>query len=151
MNLIINIMGYGFAFLGGLFGEIIARIVSVQETKWIACTVLVSIGLYFLYHGYLAPRLFASRTHTDVLRPGWRQAIVLGFALSASNLVTSFGATVANYANVWWTSISIALWGYLLFWLGNIIGIGFFARLLGKYAPLAAGVILILVGLVQVR
>lgn len=151
VNFIINIMGYGFAFVGGLFGQIISRMVSVQETNWIACAVLVSIGLYFLYHGYLAPRLFASRTHVTVLRPGWRQALVLGFALSASNLVTSFGATVANYANVWWTSISIALWGYILFWLGNLIGIGVFARLFGKYSSLAAGVILILIGLMQIR
>ncbi|QQE77642.1 manganese efflux pump [Alicyclobacillus sp. SO9] len=152
VNFIINIMGYGFAFVGGLFGQMITRIVSVEQTKWIACIVLVSIGLYFLYQGYLAPRLFASRAQPPaMLRPGWRQAIALGFALSASNLVTSFGATVADYANIWWTSISIALWGYILFWLGNIIGIGVFARLFGKYSALAAGIALILVGIVQVR
>jgi putative Mn2+ efflux pump MntP len=150
VNGIVNAVGFGTALLGAYAGKVISHFLTASQADWAACIVLVCIGLFFWYAAYVHPLVSKQRQTVQIKKPGWKDAIILGFALSFTNVASGFGATVANAATIWATTAAITIWGYIMIWLGNKIGIGFLSRLLGKYSSLAAGLMLILVGVHQV-
>ncbi|MCL6548795.1 MAG: manganese efflux pump [Alicyclobacillus sp.] len=150
VNAVVNLIGFCTALLGAYAGEVIARYLTANQASWLSCMVLVGIGLFFWYGAYIHPRISPNPQAVKVKRPGWKQGVMLGLALSFTNVASGFGATVSNALTIWVATASITVWGYLMIWLGNVIGIGILARLLGKYASFAAGLLLILVGMHQV-
>lgn len=146
---IVNIVGFCTALFGAYGGQIISHYISAPQAKWIASIVLVCIGVFFWYSSYVHPKISKQKTKIQIKKPGWKEGILLGLALSFTNIASGFGATVANAATLWATVISITVWGYIMMLLGNVIGIGVIAKLLGKYASLVSGLMLILVGLHQ--
>lgn len=150
VNGIVNVVGFGTALVGAYAGKTVSGFLTVFQAEWAACIVLVCIGLFFWYAGYIHPLISKQTQKMQIKKPGWKEGIVLGFALSFSNIASGFGATVSNAATIWLTVFSITLWGYVMVWVGNIVGIGVVTRLLGKYSSLAAGLMLILVGVHQV-
>ncbi|GMA64607.1 manganese efflux pump [Alicyclobacillus fastidiosus] len=150
VNAIINAIGFGTALLGAYMGEVISHYITVIQARWAACIVLVCIGLFFWYSKYLHPRISRQHEQIQIKSPGWKQGIVLGFALSFTNVAVGFGATVSEASTIWITSTSIAIWGYIMIWIGDVVGIGVLAKLLGNYSSFFAGLLLILVGVHQV-
>lgn len=150
VNAIINVIGFCTALLGTYAGRVFSHYIPETDAKWVACIVLWAIGLYTLYSAYLHPRI--SRKTEQMIKPqkpGFKQGIILGFALSFTNLASGFSATIAHAATIWATAISIMVWGYIMIWIGNTVAIGFIARLLGKYSSLVAGLLLMSIGLHQ--
>ncbi|QSO53620.1 manganese efflux pump [Alicyclobacillus curvatus] len=150
VNAIVNAVGCGTSLLGAYAGKVVSHFLTASQADWTACIVLVCIGLFFWYAAYVHPFVSKQRQMLQIKKPGWNDAIILGFALSFTNVASGFGATVANATTIWATTAAITIWGYIMIWLGNIVGIGFLSRLLGKYSSLAAGLMLILVGVHQV-
>lgn len=150
VNAIVNIVGFGTALIGAYAGTIISQYLSVRAASWTACVVLVCIGLFFWYSAYVKP-IFFKHKDGDMKTPTWKEGILLGFALSFTNVASGFSATVSSASTIWPTTIAIAVWGYVMIWLGNVVGIGILARILGKYSSFSAGLLLILVGLYQVH
>ena len=150
VNAVVNVVGFCTALFGAYAGEVISHYLTVDEAQWAACIVLICIGLFFWYAGYIHSHVSKQRQKMQIKKPGWKDGIILGLALSFTNVASGFGATVANEATIWATVVSITIWGYIMIWLGNIVGIGIVARLLGKYSSFAAGMMLILVGIHQV-
>lgn len=150
VNGVINVIGFGTALVGAYLGRVISADIPINEAEWVACVVLVTIGLYFWYAKYVRPSTVPDHVVTDIPEPGWKQGVLLGFALSFTNVAIGFGATVAGAAGIWTSALSIAVWGYIMIWLGNVIGIGLLAKLLGKYSSFFAGLLLIAVGVHQV-
>ncbi|GMA64556.1 manganese efflux pump [Alicyclobacillus fastidiosus] len=138
VNAIVNAVGFFTTLLGAYTGEIISHYLNQSQASWSSCIVLVCIGVFFWYSAYIHPR------------NSQKQGLVLGLALSFTNLVTGFGATFSNAASFWATVASVTVWGYIMIWVGNIVGIGVLARLLGKYSSFVAGFLLISVGINQV-
>jgi putative Mn2+ efflux pump MntP len=148
---VINVVGFCATLIGTYAGGAIAHHTPAKEAQWAACVVLCGIGLFFLYSAYLKPRAARNREQTAILqKPGLKQSIALGLALSITNIGTGVGAALSNAAFQWSVVVAISLWGYVLIWLGNVIGIGVVERLFGKYSPLLAGLLLIGIGLHQV-
>lgn len=150
VNGIVNAVGFCTALLGAYAGAVISHYLSFDEAPWAACIVLVCIGLFFWYAGYIHPLVCKQKRKMPIKKPGWKESIILGLALSFTNIASGFGATVSNAATIWATTVAITIWGYIMIWLGNVIGIGILARLLGKYSSFVAGLLLILVGIHQV-
>ncbi|QSO46078.1 manganese efflux pump MntP [Alicyclobacillus mengziensis] len=150
VNAIVNAIGFSTAILGAYAGKATSDFLTVSQAQWAACVVLVCIGLFFWYGGYIHPLVSKHKQKIQTKTPGWKEGVILGLALSFTNVASGFGATVANATTLWSSVISITLWGYIMIWLGNTVGIGVIARLLGKYSSLAAGLMLILVGVHQV-
>lgn len=150
VNAIVNAVGFCTALLGAYMGEVISHYLTVYQAEWAACIVLVCIGLFFWYSAYVHPVLSKKKQKIRIKKPGWKEGIILGLALSFTNVASGFGATVSNAASIWATVMAITVWGYIMIWLGNVIGIGVIARMLGKYSSFAAGLLLIFVGVYQV-
>jgi putative Mn2+ efflux pump MntP len=151
VNIIINFIGFLTAFIGAYMGEIISRYTSQNTAQLVSCIVLCGLGLFILYTAYLHPLISSNETSQIKLqKPGFKQAILLGFGLSFSNIAGGFSATISNTVSLWTTAISITAWGYFTIFLGNIIGIGVVSRFLGKYSSLISGFLLIAVGVHQI-
>lgn len=151
VNAIINGIGFCTTLLGTYAGSLISHYISAAGARWVACLVLCAIGVFSLYSAYLHPRISSPPAPvTKLASPGLKQAVMLGLALSCTNIASGFSATVAHSASVWITVLSITGWGYIMIWLGNSMAIRFLSRLLGKYSSLAAGFLLIGVGIHQV-
>lgn len=150
VNAIVNAVGFVTALLGAYAGKVVSHYLTISEAEWAACIVLVCIGLSFWYAGYLHPLVSGQKQKMQIKKPGWKEGIVLGLALSFTNVASGFGATVSNASSIWGTVAAITIWGYIMTWLGNVVGIGIIARLLGKHSSFFAGLLLILVGIHQV-
>lgn len=145
---LVSLIGLFASFVGTFAGTTIARFIPQSDARWCACIVLCSIGALMIYASYLRPK---SSNHRPVFRkPGIRQALLLGLGLSFTDLASGFGATVSNVATWWMNAISIAIWGYIAIWIGNVAGDGWISTLLGRYAPLFAGCLLIGIGVFEV-
>lgn len=150
VNAIVNTVGFCTALLGAYMGEEVSHYLEPKDAAWAACIVLCAIGLFFWYSAYVHPRVTSKGQFMKIQSPGLKQGIVLGLALSITNIASGFGATVANAATLWATVLSITIWGYIMIWLGNVVGIGVLSRILGKYSSLVAGFLLIVVGVHQI-
>lgn len=150
VNAIVNLVGLFTALIGAYAGETVSQVLTARQAAWAACIILIAIGLFFWYVSYIHPRIFPHTISAESPRLGWKHGIGLGFALSVTNIASGFGATVADAATLWITVASIAIWGYIMIWIGNIVGIGLLARLLKRYSSFVAGLMLIAVGLHQV-
>jgi putative Mn2+ efflux pump MntP len=150
VNFIINFLGFFTAFLGAYLGEIISQYTSENTAQLVSCVVLCGVGLFILYTAYLHPLISKETSPLKLEKPGFKQAILLGLGLSFSNIASGFGATMSNSLSLWATVFSISVWGYIMIFLGNIIGIGVVSRLLGEYSSLVAGFLLIGVGIGQI-
>lgn len=146
VNAVINAIGLIFASVGAFAGDFMSRFLSNQVATWLSASVLVTVGLAGWYIAYVHHRIFPNREPIRLRQPGWHEAVVLGFALSVTNLVKSFSFTVSDTAMLWPTIIGVTVVGYLAIWVGNIVGVGLLARWLGKYAAFIAGLILIGIG-----
>lgn len=150
VNTIINFFGFFTALLGAYLGEILSRYISQNIAELVSCMILSGIGLFILYTTYVHPRISKETSQHTLQKPGFKQAILLGIGLSFSNVASSFSATISNSASLWTTVFSISAWGYIMVFLGNIIGIGIVSRFLGKYSSLVSGLLLISVGVIQI-
>ncbi|WCK56346.1 manganese efflux pump [Aneurinibacillus sp. Ricciae_BoGa-3] len=150
INMVINLLGACTALLGAYMGEVISHYTSLNTAQFVSCAVLCGIGSFTLYSAYLHPLIYKRTSKVELHRPGIKQGVLLGIGLSFTNVASGFSATIANSATLWTTVISIAAWGYIMIFLGNIIGIGIVSKLFGKYSSLAAGFLLIGVGVHQI-
>lgn len=150
VNFIINFFGFITAFIGAYLGEYISRYTSKNTAQLVSCLILCGVGLFILYSAYIQPRISKETSQSKLQKPGFKQAVLLGFGLSFSNIASSFSATISNSASLWPTILSITAWGYFMIFFGNVIGIGVISRLLGKYSSMVSGFLLIGVGLHQV-
>lgn len=150
VNAIANIVGGTMGLLGAFVGDEISQLMPVAVADWLSCIALCGIGMFFWYAAYIHPHLSRKAKHLRIPMPGLWQGIVLGFVMSLDNIVLGFGSTVSGTTSLWMCAISIAVWGYILLWLGHMIGYGLFARFVGKYSSLVSGVLLIGVGMYQI-
>jgi putative Mn2+ efflux pump MntP len=151
VNAMINTVGLCAALFGTYAGNLCSLYISEAVAKWVACLILCAIGAFSLFSAYVPPQFSSHHVRLIHLQnPGFRQGVILGLALSPTNFAIGFSATVANAAAVWTTVSSIAVWGYIMVWLGNTVAIRFISMFVGKNPSLVAGLLLIGVGLHQI-
>ncbi len=147
VNAVINGIGLVFVTLGCFGGEVIGRYLPTAVASALAGVLLIGIGLFYWYANYLHHRVSDSGQPLQLRTPGWHEAIVLGFALSATNLVNGVGSTLISPALLWPTIVSVTLVGYFMIWIGNLLARWVLVQLLGRAAPFVAGLLLVGVGI----
>lgn len=148
-NGIINLIGFFYTIVGALFGSVILQFISAKETGLISCCILCCLGIFTIYNGSFGFIFGEHKSEVKIQQPRIQHAIILGFSLSLTNIVGGLGAAVAYKSIIWLMIISITIWGYITIWIGNIIGNTIFAKVLGKYSFLVAGLMFIIIGLKQ--
>ncbi|MBX6353206.1 MAG: manganese efflux pump [Thermoflavifilum sp.] len=145
VNLVVNAIGLGAAALGAYAADRVEQLVSPSTAQFVACAILCAVGTWMLLS-----RGFRPVSTSQVAGPlKLQDGILLGLALSFTNLASSAGAALANHGATWRIIFSIAVWGYLLIWAGNRLSRRVLARWLGEWGVIVAGTLLIGIGLKQ--
>ncbi|ANH90216.1 manganese efflux pump MntP family protein [Streptomyces andamanensis] len=146
INALVNTVGLASVLLGAYGGDLVSRRVPPAAAGLVACGVLVSVALLYLYQMYVRPRRVHRTAPPVSAPPGPRQGLLLGVGLSFTNVANGFGATVSAAVPLWGVAAAVTFWGYAMIWLGNRLGTGVAARVVGAWSPAVAAAVLIGVG-----
>ncbi|MDQ0188974.1 sporulation membrane protein YtaF [Alicyclobacillus cycloheptanicus] len=163
-NLLIAVISFAATLLAGIFGHFINGWLPPQVGTWIGTLVIVAVGIWVLMQPFIArhppKRKAKNGVITSILRnpesadrnrnlaisPG--ESLILGIALAMNALAGGFDAGITKL-DVVWTSVSVGVFSYVLLGLAAFAGERYAAERLGEKATIAAGILLILVGIHQ--
>ena len=164
-NLIIALMGFLFALLGGFFGNWVSSWLSPFVCNVIGMIVLVTIGTWVLSQPFLKKKVNHRSSNRNLLLQilqnpeeadldasksvGFIESLILGVALSINNLAGGFDTGI-THLNIGITSLISGVFSYVCVGLCAYLGSWVSGDRLGKQASIISGIILILVGLHQV-
>jgi putative Mn2+ efflux pump MntP len=133
-----------------MFGHVLARLVPSAVTDWLGPVIIIAIGITTALTSARSPRLPGCarawrhpRSTEGVIT--WREAFVLGVALSVNNLGTGVGAGVSGIP-VLATTASAGLISLVCVGGGSHFGRTLGRLVLERHAPLIAGMLLLAVG-----
>jgi putative sporulation protein YtaF len=164
-----NLVIAGIAFLLGiisiLVGKGIAHFLNDSVANDIGASLLIGVAIWVMYpqkqtshsqtdskreHTSLLELLNnpeeADRDHSAVI--SWQESIVLGFALSVNVFTNGITAGLWNL-DATFSALMMALFSFLTIWAGTWLGERYGSCWLGNKANIAAGIILLLLGIYE--
>lgn len=178
-NLVIAVISFFATAAAGLLGSTVTAWLPPRAATWIGTVVIIAVGVWVLMQPFYAKRLQTQAAHgsqpfhdspdeqehsgsfiTNILRNpeaadrnknlhiSYGEAAILGVALAMNALAGGFDAGITKL-DVWWTSVSVGLFSFILLGLAAFAGRRYAADRLGERATIAAGILLILVGIHQ--
>lgn len=168
-NLWIAIITFSISFLSGFFGKVISGFLNQHVSSIISMLLLVSIGILTITGLYFNKEVtFQYGTDTigknnffnivnksekvninNYKNIDYKEATLLGIALSINNIGGCLSSGMLGL-NSFLIAFFSALISFLVLWIGNYITAFFNKFNLGNKAIIAAGVMLIVIGLKQV-
>jgi putative sporulation protein YtaF len=164
-----NLVIAGIAFLLGIIsvfvGKSVAHFFNDSVANDIGAVLLIGVAIWVMFpqkqttqsqsgarkeHSSLLELLNnpeeADRDHSAVI--SWQESIVLGFALSVNVFTNGITAGLWNLDTVF-SALMMALFSFLTIWSGTWLGERYGSRWLGNKANIAAGIILLLLGIYE--
>jgi putative sporulation protein YtaF len=165
-NLIIAIVTSTGTFLSMSLGLYISKYIPQSFSNILGAGVIVILGMYFviqslikLFH-HTKSKALALKDLTDMFdyveksdldKSGdinMKEALLVAFGLTFNNIGAGIAASITG-VNIYFTVIATFIISILTIILGEIMGNQIFGKLLGKYAPLIAGVLLLVLGTIE--
>ena len=168
-NLVIALITGVGTFCSMSIGLIISNNIKIFSSSIIGGIILISIGSYFIWDSIPKdaieienkPReenskkyfkLLQSPEKADIDKSGHidkREALTLALALSLNNIGLGIGASIAGL-NIFIITIFTFVFSILTIYIGYILGDTYLSKILGKYATMVSGIIIILLGLYEI-
>lgn len=162
-NLIIAIVTTTGTFLSMSLGSYIAKFMPQSVSNVLGAGIILIVGIYFVIQSRY--RKAKSRElelrdlsdmvdyaeHSDVDKSGHvdtKEAFMLALGLTFNNLGTGVAASITG-VNIFLTVICTFIVSVVTIILGESVGKNVLGRFFGRYAPLIAGVLLIVLGFVE--
>lgn len=168
-NLMIALITGIGTFFSMSIGLIISKNIGVFSSSIIGGVILVSIGIYFIwdsipkknnrvkdtsteedYNNYF--QLLESPEKADVDKSGHidiKEAITLALALSLNNLGLGIGASISGL-NIFIITIFTFIFSIITIYIGYILGDSYLSKILGKYATMVSGIVIIILGIYEI-
>lgn len=145
------IAGCAFLFTIGTtwLGEYVRRYLSATSANVIGAILLIGMGIWTLLPAPGTRKTKPQQTAAE--QSGvitWPESIVLGIALSINCLTNGFTAGLWHLGAVP-AALSDAFFTYAALWAGSALGMRYAADWLGNKATIAAGCLMILLGVYQ--
>lgn len=166
-NILIGIITTFSTFISMYIGKIILNFISINLANLIGSSVIIIFGLYFLLESIInlyknnkkiksislknSDNMleYAQKTDKDSSKYiDIKESITVGFSLAFNNIGTGIVASVVGI-KVLWVIIFTFIFSILFILLGIYIGNNFIGKVLGKFAPLLSGVLLIVLGIIE--
>lgn len=165
-NLVIALITGIGTFFSMSIGLIISKNIGVFSSSIIGGIILVSIGIYFIWdslpkndiiikdksNGKNYFQLLESPEKADMDKSGHidiKEAITLALALSLNNLGLGIGAIISGL-NIFIITIFTFLFSIITIYIGYILGDSYLSKILGKYATMVSGILIIILGLYEI-
>ncbi|MBL4937131.1 sporulation membrane protein YtaF [Clostridium sp. YIM B02515] len=134
-----------------MFGKAIYHLVPKHLTNSLGSIVLICLGLWSLYEAFKTnnknsyEQIMDDPEKIDKDKSGiidTREALVLGLALAVNNIGMGIGASITGI-NLWITSLLTFIFSFVFIPLGIFLGQKYFSNLIGKFASILSGIIII--------
>lgn len=177
VNLWISMITFLITGSATFFGDRAAFLLSPHVSKTLSAVILCAIGVFVMRPSLVrrakAPESAVSTPSTLSTEPAgadllhiledptvadrdgsrhidYKEGTLLGVALSINNIGGGVSAGLVHLS-VFWTAFSSAVLSFLVLWLGGLLGRRLSAGRTADRAPLVAGALLIIIGLLQFR
>lgn len=134
-----------------MFGKAIYHLVPKHLTNSLGSIVLICLGLWSLYEAFKTnnknsyEQIMDEPDKIDKDNSGiidTKEALVLGLALAVNNIGMGIGASITGI-NLWITSLLTFVFSFVFIPLGIFLGQKYFSSLIGKFASILSGIIII--------
>ena len=139
-------------FVAVTAGETMIDYISVQVANYLGSLLLCIVGLWTIFSKKFSqngikdnPELFDEDKNFII---SFREALMLGFVLSANCFVTGI-AIGANGVPTIWTVISIGVFSFISIAAGSHFGILLTKTFIGKYSTTISGILLLIIGIFE--
>jgi putative sporulation protein YtaF len=163
--LIAAITGIG-TFVSMTIGYIISKFLSAKVSNILGAAILIGIGIWLIIDYFLKKgncrnidkskinciEILDNPEKADEDNSGFidiKESITLAFALTINNFGLGIGASISGL-NIFLTTFLTFIFSILTIILGYFLGKSYFSKLLGKYASLFSGIIIVLLGLYEI-
>ncbi|MFD3260459.1 sporulation membrane protein YtaF [Paenibacillus lentus] len=163
-NLAIALISFMATLISGLFGNLISTWISPWIGQLIGTIVIIGVGVWVLLQPYVEKKPVPKETRTNsftrlLQNPeeadmdssksiSLPESILLGIALAMNALAGGFNAGITQL-NIWYTSLSVGIFSFILLALCAGFGEKFAAEKLGNRATVISGLLLIFIGFRQ--
>ncbi|MEC0135573.1 sporulation membrane protein YtaF [Paenibacillus macerans] len=163
-NLAISFISFLATLVSGLFGSWLSLWFHPWIGQILGTLVIVGVGVWVLLQPFIEkkplPPANGANSLTRLLRNpeeadtdssksiSLGESIVLGIALAMNALAGGFNAGITSL-NIWYTSLSVGIFSFLLLALCSGFGEKYAAEKLGDYATVISGLLLIFIGIHQ--
>lgn len=168
INLWISVITFVISFFAAYSGTVISGLISKGLSSLIAMSILTAVGLWMIFEPYLKK----SNDHTNKSKPkeksaghvllnpedadrddsrhiDFGEATLLGIALSINNIGGGVSAGMIGL-NSFWVGFLSAVLSFVALWAGNYVAAFFVKWNLSGKATVAAGLLLIAIGVEQI-
>lgn len=165
-NLIIAILTSVGTFISMSLGAYLSHILPGNLTSILGALIIIIVGFYFSFesfiklikeHHYKSVALkdlsemvdyaeLSDQDHSGDLN--FKETLMVGLSLSFNNIGTGIAASLGG-VNLLIAICFTFLMSFITLYVGLFLGSNVFGRFMGKYAPLISGLLLILLGSIQ--
>ena len=165
-NLIIAIVTSIGTLLSMLIGSYISKFLPHSTANGLGAIVIIILGVYFIIQSIVKfsnntnSKALALKNITDMIDYAeksdldnsgdinMKEALIVAFGLTFNDLGTGVAASMTG-VNIQLTVISTFILSILTIIFGEAIGNHVLGEILGKYAPLFSGILLIILGIIE--
>lgn len=169
-NILIAVISGIGTFLSMSIGLFITKLVSARIANILGCTILITLGVWFIINYFIStnkkkviklneiknnPMIYkeildnpekADKDNSGSIDT--KESVTLAFALTINNFGLGIGASITGL-NVLLTTCCTIFFSIIAILLGYLIGNSCLSKLLGKYAPLVSGIIIVSLGIYE--
>ena len=165
-NLIIAIVTSTATFLSMLIGNYLSEFLPLGVANALGAIVIIILGLYFASQSIIKlvnntkSKELALKNITDMIEYAEKsdldhsgdisnkEALIIASGLTFNNLGTGIAASITG-VSIQFTVISTFILSFLAIKFGEAAGNNVLGNILGKYAPLFSGILLIVLGIIE--
>lgn len=155
-------------FISMHIGNLITQFISINIANMIGSSIIILLGFYFLiqssiniYHNNQEINMISLKDSNNMLKYAEnsdkdnslyidiKEAITVGIGLTLNNVGTGIAASIAG-VNLFSTLLFTFIFSISFIYIGILLGNKILGRVLGKFSPLISGIILILLGIIEI-
>lgn len=148
-NIIIAIVSALGTYISMEFGKFICKFISNDISNLFGAITLILMGVYFVIQSIIAKKKGGKKDSKKVTKLNLKDTFLLALALAANNLGVGVAASVTGLG-VKWVVIFTFITSILTISIGQELGDHVIGKIIGKYDSLISGVLLIILGFIEI-
>ena len=148
-NLTVAVITTTGTVIAMLFGKWLSGYLPDRIGNELGAGIIILLGIYFVIQGIiklLKEKMDASVRDKSHIR--YREIVTVALGLTFNNLGTGIAASITG-VNIVLTAVCTFMISLIALWLGSRLGGRVVGPLLGDYAPAVSGVLLVILGLIE--
>lgn len=148
-NIIIAIITTLGTYISMEFGKFICRFISNDISNLFGSITLLLMGVYFITQSIIEKEKDKKTENKKVTKLNTKDTIFLALALASNNLGVGVAASITGLG-IKWVLIFTFITSILTISIGQSLGDHIIGKFIGKYDSLISGILLLILGIVEI-